>query len=59
MPMLASMCTRMSPTSNERSSAARSRRPAALAVASSPGASDRELVAAEPGEGVARRAGCA
>ena len=40
MPMLASMCTRMPPTPNERSSAARSRRPVALdADASSPGSS--------------------
>ena len=37
MPTLASMWTRMPPTSNDCSSAARSRRPAVLAVASSPG----------------------
>ena len=39
MPMLASMCTRIPPTANVCSSAARSRRPAALADASSPGSS--------------------
>ena len=53
MPTLASMWTRMPPTSNDCSSAARSRSPAALAVASSPGVEhDRELVAAEPRERV-------
>ena len=53
MPMLASMCTRMPPTWKERSSAARSRRPAVAAAASSPGLQhDRELVAAQPGERV-------
>jgi hypothetical protein len=37
--MLASMCTRIPPTPKDCSSAARRRRPAALALASSPGAS--------------------
>ena len=37
MPTLASMWTWMPPTANDSSSAARSRRPAVLAVASSPG----------------------
>ena len=49
MPMLAPMCTWMSPTSNERSSAARSRRPARGGLVAGR-EHDRELVAAEPGE---------
>ena len=52
--MLASMCTRIPPTANERSSAARSRRPVALRrglVAR--GEHDRELVTAEARQRVA------
>jgi hypothetical protein len=53
MPTLASMWTWMPPTANDSSSAARSRRPAVLAVTSSPGLEDdRELVAAQPRERV-------
>ena len=55
MPMLASMCTRIPPTANERSSAARSRRPVALRRRLVAGVEhDRELVAAEPRQRVAR-----
>ena len=55
MPMLASMCTRIPPTPNERSSAARSRSPVARGAGLVAGVEhDRELVAAEPRERVAR-----
>ena len=55
MPMLASTCTRMPPTPKERSSAARSRSPVGAGAGLVAGVEDdRELVAAEPRQGVAR-----